>query len=61
MITLSVYLSDDEKRKSTVFKENNTGKYGVSMTTDKNTLFELDFINEEEAEFFAEEWILKNE
>lgn len=58
MITLSSYISDDEKRKATVFREQIDGKYYVSMTNDFGTSFRADFLSEEDAEIFAEDWIM---
>jgi len=58
MITLSSYTSDDEKRKATVFRDQNDGKYYVSMTNEFGTSFRADFSSEEDAEFFAEDWIM---
>jgi len=57
MITLSSYISDDEKRKATVFREQIDGKFYVSMTNDF-TSFRADFSSEEAAEIFAEDWIM---
>ena len=59
MITLSSYISDDEKRKATVFKEQIDGKFYVSMTNDFGTSFQTNFSTEEAAEIFAEDWVLK--
>jgi hypothetical protein len=59
MITLSSYISDDEKRKATVFRDQNDGKYYVSMTNEFGTSFRADFSSEEDAEIFAEDWIMK--
>ena len=58
MITLSSYISDDEKRKATVFRDQNDGKYYVSMTNEFGTSFRADFSSEEDAEIFAEDWIM---
>ena len=58
MITLSSYTSDDEKRKATVFRDQNDGKYYVSMTNEFGTSFRADFSSEEDAEIFAEDWIM---
>ena len=51
-------MSDDEKRKATVFREQIDGKYYVSMTNDFGTSFRADFLSEEDAEIFAEDWIM---
>jgi hypothetical protein len=59
MITLSSYTSDDEKRKATIFRDQNDGKYYVSMTNEFGTSFRADFSSEEDAEIFAEDWIMK--
>jgi hypothetical protein len=59
MITLSSYTSDDEKRKATVFRDQNDGKYYVSMTNEFGTSFRADFSSEEDAEIFAEDWVMK--
>ena len=61
MITLSSYMSDDEKKKATVFKTQTDGKYYVSMMNEFGTSFVTDFSTEEAAEIYAEDWILKNE
>jgi hypothetical protein len=58
MITLSSYTSDDEKRKATIFRDQNDGKYYVSMTNEFGTSFRADFLSEEDAEIFAEDWIM---
>ena len=58
MITLSSYTSDDEKRKATIFRDQNDGKYYVSMTNEFGTSFRADFSSEEDAEIFAEDWIM---
>ena len=58
MITLSSYISDDEKRKATVFREQIDGKYYVSMTNNFGTSFRADFSSEEAAEIFAEDWVM---
>ena len=59
MITLSFYISDDEKRKATVFREQIDGKYYVSMTNEFGTSFSTDFLTEEDAEVYAENWVMK--
>ena len=59
MITLSSYTSDDEKRKATIFRDQNDGKYYVSMTNEFGTSFRADFSSEEDAEIFAEDWVMK--
>ena len=59
MITLSSYISDDEKRKATVFKEQIDGKYYVSMTNEFGTSFRANFPTEEAAELYAEDWVMK--
>jgi len=58
MITLSSYMSDDEKRKATVFKEQIDGKYYVSMINEFGTSFRADFLSEEDAEIYAGDWIM---
>ena len=59
MITLSSYTSDDEKRKATIFRDQNDGKYYVSMTNEFGTSFRADFLSEEDAEMYAEDWVMK--
>ena len=59
MITLSSYISDDEKRKATVFREQIDGKYYVSMTNEFGTSFRANFTTEEAAELYAEDWVMK--
>lgn len=59
MITLSVFMSDDEKKKATVFKETIDGKYYVSMINETGTSFRADFKTEQDAEVFAENWVMK--
>jgi hypothetical protein len=59
MITLSSYISDDEKRKATVFREQIDGKYYVSMTNEFGTSFRANFSSEEDAEMYAEDWVMK--
>jgi len=58
MITLSSYISNDEKRKATVFREQIDGKYYVSMTNEFGTSFRADFLTEEDAEVYAENWVM---
>ena len=58
MITLSSYISDDEKRKATVFREQIDGKYYVSMTNEFGTSFRANFSSEEDAEMYAEDWVM---
>ena len=58
MITLSTYMSDDEKRKATVFREQIDGKYYVSMTNEFGTSFRANVSTEEDAEIYAEDWIM---
>ena len=59
MITLSFYISDDEKRKATVFREQIDGKYYVSMTNEFGTSFQTNFQTEEAAEIYAKDWVIK--
>jgi hypothetical protein len=59
MITLSSYTSDDEKRKATIFRDQNDGKYYVSMTNEFGTSFRANFSSEEDAEMYAEDWVMK--
>ena len=59
MITLSSYISDDEKRKATVFREQIDGKYYVSMTNEFGTSFQTNFQTEEAAEIYAKDWVIK--
>jgi len=59
MITLSSYTSDDKKRKATVFREQIDSKYYVSMTNEFGTSFRANFSTEEDAEIFAEDWVLQ--
>ena len=58
MITLSSYISDDEKRKATVFREQIDGKYYVSMMNEFGTSFQTNFPSEQAAEIFAEDWVM---
>ncbi len=59
MITISSYMSDDEKRKATVFREQIDGKYYVSMTNEFGTSFQTNFQTEEAAEIYAKDWVIK--
>ncbi len=59
MITLSSYTSDDEKRKATIFRDQNDGKYYVSMTNEFGTSFQTNFQTEEAAEIYAKDWVIK--
>ena len=52
-------MSDDEKRKATVFREQIDGKYYVSMTNEFGTSFQTNFPTEEAAEIYAEDWVMK--
>jgi len=58
MITISSYISDDEKRKATVFREQIDGKFYVSMTNEFGTSFQTNFQTEEAAEIYAGDWIM---
>lgn len=55
---LSVYQTEDAKRRSTVLKNLTTGKYHVSVVNDSGTSFTSVFDNEESAEQFAEDWVM---
>ena len=52
-------MSDDEKRKATVFREQIDGKYYVSMTNEFGTSFQTNFQTEEAAEIYAKDWVMK--
>ena len=57
MKILSEYMSDDTKRKAIVFIQDKM--YYVRATADTGTPYVADFHNEELAENFAEDWVLK--
>ncbi len=54
---LSVYEDEETKRKARIFIDN--GQYFVELTTDTGTTFKANFPNEQSAEIYAEDWVMK--
>ncbi len=55
---LSDYYSDDSKKTASVIKELGTGRYIVRLVNDAGTAFSTTFDAEDDAEKFAEDWVL---
>lgn len=55
---LSGYYSEDCKRRSTVSKNLETGKFHVSVVNDSGTSFTSVYDTEDTAEQFAEDWVM---
>ena len=55
---ISGYFSDDQKRRSTVMYNLETKKFHVSVVSDSGTSFTSVYDTEEDAEQFAEDWVL---
>lgn len=55
---LSEYYSDDSGKKASVVKELGTGRYIVRLMNDSGSAFSASFETEEDAEAYAEDWIL---
>jgi hypothetical protein len=57
--TFSEYFSDDNKRKAVIYRELPEGNFVVSASYDTGTSFCAHFKDVDDAEDFAEEWVLK--
>lgn len=55
---LSTYLNDDQTRTATIRQEIGTKRFVVSVTNESGHAFSASFITEQEAEAFAEDWVL---
>lgn len=55
---LSEYFSDDSAKTATVVKELGTNRYIVRLMNDSGSAFSASFDSEEDAEAYAEEWVL---
>jgi hypothetical protein len=55
---LSEYFSEDGKRRSSVLKNLDSLKYHVTTISDSGTAFTCVFDIEEDAEQFAEDWVM---
>ena len=55
---LSEYFSDDKKKTASVVKELGTNRYVVRLMSDTGSAFSASFETEEDAEGYAEEWVL---
>jgi hypothetical protein len=55
---LSKFYSEDEHRVATVYKTLDTGKYFTSVISDTGSAFRADFENIDDAESYAEDWVL---
>lgn len=56
--TLSEFYSDDKKRSASIIKELGTSKYIVKLINDSGSAFSASFETEEDAEVYAEEWVV---
>lgn len=60
MLEISFFLSDEAgKKTATVYKHIINGSYNVVVKSDTGTTFTASFDNQQEAENFAEDWVLK--
>ncbi len=59
MIELSKYFGDDNYRAATVYKDENG--FFASVRSSFGVYYTARFNNEEDAEFYAEDWVNKNE
>lgn len=55
---ISEYFSDDSAKRASVVKELGTGKYIVRLMNDTGSAFSASFEVEEDAEAYAEDWVL---
>lgn len=55
---LSEYYSDDHKKKASIIKELGTKRYVVQLINDSGSAFSASFDTEDEAEQYAEEWVV---
>ena len=61
MRELSNYFSEDMKKQATVFHIKEENVFKVVAKSDSGTHYNTCFGTEDEAEQFAEEWVLKDE
>lgn len=55
---LTTYFSDDQKRRSTVLFNLETKQFHVTVISDSGTSFTSVYDKEEDADQFAEDWVL---
>lgn len=55
---LSEYFSEDGKRRSSVLRNLETGKYHVTAISDSGSAFTTIFDVEDDAEQYAEDWVI---
>jgi hypothetical protein len=55
---LSEYFSDDNSKRASVVKELGTNKYIVKLINDSGSAFSALFETEEDAEAYAESWVV---
>lgn len=55
---ISEYFSDNSAKTASVVKELGTGKYIVRLMNDAGSAFSASFETEEDAEAYAEDWVL---
>ena len=55
---LSEYYSDDKSKRASIIKELGTNKFIVKMINDSGSAFSASFDTEEDAECFAEHWVV---
>ncbi len=55
---LSEYFSEDTKKRASIVKELGTKRYIVQLINDSGSAFSASFDTEEEAEAYAEDWVV---
>lgn len=55
---LSEFYSDDKKKRASIIKELGTGHYIVKLINDSGSAFSASFETEDDAEAYAESWVL---
>lgn len=55
---LSHYFSEDKKKSASVIRELGTGHYVVKMISDSGSAFSASFETEDDAEAYAEDWVV---
>ena len=56
---LSEYISEDGTHRSTVLKNTETKQFVVRAVSDSGSVYTATYDSEEEAEQFAEDWVMK--
>ena len=55
---LSEFFSEDQKKTASVVKELGTNRYVVRLMSDTGSAFSASFESEEDAEQYAEDWVV---